>query len=225
MNPDTRHAAKRILKSGFAAMLLAMLAACTNTRIDEQRVESTQVSAGDAIVVLGRRHNGDYETEPDFVDCIANGIDTAGLQMISEQQFMNAFYPWFEPRNAPMNLQRLDLLMQKPKIAARVKELKLRYIVWVDGSTQTTDKKGSIACGAGPGGAGCLGFGMWEKESKYEAKVWDVSSMQPIASVSANADGTSYMPAIIVPIPLIARVEAAACSGLSTQLQQLFTAP
>jgi hypothetical protein len=209
----------------IGAVLVVMLGGCTNTRIDEQRVESTQVIDGDAVVVLGRRHNGDYETEPDFVNCIGNGIDTAGLAVISEQQFMDSFYPWFEPRNAPMNLERLDMLMQKPGIAARAKEMKLRYIVWVDGSTQTTDKKGSLACGAGPGGAGCLGFGMWEKESNYEAKVWDVSRMQPIASVSANADGTSYMPAVIVPIPLIARVQAAACNGLSNQLHKLFSSP
>jgi hypothetical protein len=30
------------------------------------------------------------------------------------------------------------------------------------------------------------------------------------------------MPAVIVPVPIIARVRAAACDGLSAQLQKLF---
>jgi hypothetical protein len=36
--------------------------------------------------------------------------------------------------------------------------------------------------------------------------------------VSADVSGTSYMPAFVVPIPLIARTQSAACSGLARQL-------
>ena len=81
---------------------------------------------------------------------------------------------------------------------------------------------GSISCAIGPGGAGCVGFGAWEDDSTYEASVWDVQRMQPVALLSAEAEGTSYMPALVVPIPLIARVQASACDGLADQLQTLF---
>ncbi len=103
-----------------------------------------------------------------------------------------------------------------------MRELNLRYIVWVDGRTETVDKAGSISCGVGPGGAGCIGFGTWDDESKYEASVWDLRQSQSIATISTESAGTSYMPAVIVPVPIIARVRAAACDGLSAQLQKLF---
>ena len=55
--------------------------------------------------------------------------------------------------------------------------------------------------------------------------MWDVRAKESIAKISAEAAGTSYMPALIVPVPLIARVQAAACDGLTTQLQKLFATP
>jgi hypothetical protein len=76
----------------------------------------------------------------------------------------------------------------------------------------------------GPGGAGCIGFGTWDRESTYEASVWDLRQKETIARISASAEGTSYMPALIVPVPLIARVQSSACSALSDQLKTLFVA-
>src|SRR5436189_4550266 len=38
---------------------------------------------------------------------------------------------------------------------------------------RSTDGGGSIACGAAPGAAGCIGFGWWEKETSYEATIWE----------------------------------------------------
>lgn len=206
-------------------LLLALPVACTTTTIDEKRVGSATVGSGDAIVVLGRRHSSDYETEPDFIRCIGRGVASGGAHVVPEIEFLNAFYPWFEPRTAPMSLERLDALMQKPQVAARIREMNLHYIVWVDGQTETVDKAGSISCAVGPGGAGCIGFGTWDDASTYEASVWDVRAKESIANISAEAAGTSYMPALIVPLPLIARVQAAACDGLSTQLQKLFATP
>ena len=138
-------------------------------------------------------------------------------------EFMNTFYPWFEPRTAPMSLKRFQALRNKPLFAQRLRESSLRYIVWVDGQTETVDKAGSISCAVGPGGAGCIGFGTWDDTSTYEASVWDLQKMDIVAQISAEASGTSYMPALIVPIPLIARVQSAACDGLATQLKTLFS--
>lgn len=202
---------------------MALGAACTTTRIDESRVESAAVGSGEKVVVLGRRHNSEYETEPEFVRCVGRGVASTGAAVVPELEFMNSFYPWFEPRTAPMSLKRFEALLQMPVFAARMRELNLRYIVWVDGRTETVDKAGSISCAVGPGGAGCIGFGTWDDESKYEASVWDLRLSQSIATISTESAGTSYMPAVIVPVPIIARVRAAACEGLSAQLKKLFS--
>jgi hypothetical protein len=205
------------------ALCAALGAACTTTRIDESRVESAAVGSGEKVVVLGRRHNSEYETEPEFVRCVGRGVASTGAAVVPELEFMNSFYPWFEPRTAPMSLKRFEALLQMPVFAARMRELNLRYIVWVDGRTETVDKAGSISCAVGPGGAGCIGFGTWDDESKYEASVWDLRLSQSIATISTESAGTSYMPAVIVPVPIIARVRAAACDGLSAQLKKLFS--
>ena len=193
------------------------------TRIDESRVESAAVGSGEKVVVLGRRHNSEYETEPEFVRCVGRGVASTGAAVVPELEFMNSFYPWFEPRTAPMSLKRFEALLQMPAFATRMRELNLRYIVWVDGRTETVDKAGSISCAVGPGGAGCIGFGTWDDESKYEASVWDLRLSQSIATISTESAGTSYMPAVIVPVLIIARVRAAACDGLSAQLKKLFS--
>ena len=215
--------ARLLIRCCFPA-LLVLASACTTTRIDEQRVTSAAVGKGDAVVVLGRRHSSDYDTEPGFISCIGKGVGASGAHVVPELEFLNGFYPWFEPRTAPMSLQRLDGLMQKPRFAQRMRELGLRYIVWVDGKTETTDKAGSISCAIGPGGAGCIGFGTWDRASTYEASVWDLRQKETIARISASSQGTSYMPALIVPVPIIARVQAAACDVLSARLQKLFVA-
>ena len=43
-----------------------------------------------------------------------------------------------------------------------------------------------------------------------------------IGRVSTDASGTSYMPALIVPVPIIARVQMQACGGMANQLKQFF---
>jgi len=212
----------RSLRWLAAVVCAALGSACTTTRIDESRVESAPVASGEKVVVLGRRHSSDYETEPDFVRCVGRGVQATGAAVIPELEFMNSFYPWFEPRTAPMSLKRLQALMQVPPVAARMRETGLRYIVWVDGRTETVDKSGSVSCAIGPGGAGCIGFGTWDDKSQYEATVWDLQQSQSIATISTESEGTSYMPAVIVPVPLIARVQSAACDGLSAQLKKLF---
>ena len=53
----------------------------------------------------------------------------------------------------------------------------------------------------------------------YTASVWDLTEQESAGTVSADVSGTSYLPALVVPIPLIARTQAAACKGLANQLR------
>lgn len=208
----------------YGLLPAVLLGGCTTTTIDETGVAPVAIDGSERVVVLGRRHSSDYETEPGLVRCLGRKIGAAGAKVLPEDEFKDSFYPWFEPRTAPMSLKRFVALMQMPVFAARMRATGLRYIVWVDGHTETVDKAGSVSCAVGPGGGGCIGFGTWDDQSKYEASVWDLQQARSIATISAEAEGTSYMPALIVPLPLIARVQAAACDGLGAQLRQLFSA-
>ncbi|MGI9286023.1 MAG: hypothetical protein ACR2P1_11590 [Pseudomonadales bacterium] len=205
-------------------LLLVSLTACTNTTIDEFRKQEFEFSNEKSIVIIGRRHASDYETEPWIISCIGKQIAAgkSGIDVITEQDFMNELYPWFEPRTAPMQPQRMKKLLEDKVIAEKVAGLGVQYIVWVDGSTQRTDSAGSISCAIGPGGAGCLGFGTWDDDSSYTVSIWDIEETASVAEISANAEGTSFMPAIIVPVPLIARVKTSVCNGVADQIKAMF---
>ncbi len=200
---------------------LALLASCTSTTIDEFRQGETGIGSSETVVVLGRRQASDYETRAEFVSCVGErmGRGENALQIVPEQEFVDAMFPWFEPRTAPLRTRDLERLMAENVVAEKMLDFGVRYIVWLDGHTETTDRTGSISCTIGPGGAGCFGFGSWEDDANFDARIWDVASMTSVGTISTDATGQSYLPALIIPIPLIARVEANACSRLADQLK------
>jgi len=204
------------------ALILLTVQGCTSVTIDEYHAsQDVGITHGERVVVLGRRHSSDYETEPDLVSCIGDVLDDQNdvIEVIPERQFIDALYPWFEPRTAPMRVKDMNRLLSREDIAKTINSYNIRYIIWVDGKTETTSSSGSIGCSIGAGGAGCFGFGTWDKESDYEASVWDYQELENIGQISADASGTSYMPAIVVPIPIIAQVQKNACKAMGLQLR------
>ncbi|HSG90733.1 MAG TPA: hypothetical protein VLA56_16070 [Pseudomonadales bacterium] len=199
-------------------------AGCVDATIEQYRQGSSNMAEGERVVVLGRRHNNAYETESDFVDCIGNALDSgsSGVSVVRERQFVDDLFPWFEPRTAPLKTDDLPDLLANPLIAARLEREGLRYLVWLDGSTNTTDSAGSMTCTLSPGGGGCFGFVTWNRDSSYEASIWDLRTFQNVGRISSDASGTSYMPAVVIPVPIIARVQSEACSGLANQLREFF---
>jgi hypothetical protein len=128
-------------------------------------------------------------------------------------------YPYFETSTAPTDVKNLDKLVQIPEIRAKLQQFGVRYFVWIDGFTETVDKKGSISCAIGPGGGGCFGFATWDDAANYEASIWDFKELALSGKISAETQGTSYLPAIFIPVPLLARVQSNACTSMAQQLR------
>lgn len=210
-----------LTKSPLLIGITLILGACTTTEIDQFRQADTEIKSDDSIVILGRRQSNAYETEGDFVECVGNVVASGsdGINVIPEELFLNEMFPFFEPRTAPMRTDHLEQLMQQEIAAQKLNEFGVVYIVWLDGITQRSGENGSISCAVGPGGGGCFGFGTWIDDSNFEAEIWDMNTLTSAGAISADANGQSYLPAIIVPIPLLARVESNACSGMGRQLK------
>lgn len=199
----------------------ALLSGCVTATVDEMVFNAPEAGIGDAtVVILGRRHASDYETEPDFIDCVGKHVERGdpGIEVIGEFDFLNALYPWFEPRTAPLRPGDIDRLVAQPPVAQKLASLRTEYMVWIDGTTVQTNSAGSMTCGVGPGGAGCFGFGTWGNDSTYEATIWDFTERAEVGRLNTSASGQSYMPAVVVPIPIIAPVQGTACDGLGDQL-------
>jgi len=209
-------------KSLTLCSLGLMLAGCVTATVQQVRQTETAMTEDDAIVVMGRRNRPSQgEAELDFIDCVSRnmGSGSNSVQVITEQEFMDALFPWFEPRTAPLSTNDLPELLRQPILAERIREIGLKYLVWLEGGTKRTAQGGSLSCTLTPGGGGCFGFLTWENDSSYEASIWDAHTAKTAGRVSSDAAGTSYMPALVVPIPIIARVQSSACVSLAEQLK------
>lgn len=207
---------------GLAAVA-AGLSGCVSAKIEQLREASTAVtiSAGESAVILSRRHHGDHETEETFTGCVARSMQRSKIPIYPEQRFVDAMFPWLEPRTAPQSAEGLNTMLDNPAVAARVKATKVRFMIWIDGETETVDRKGAMSCGLTPTGGGCLGLTWWDSRAKYTAAIWDMRERQVIGKAQVEATGTSIMPAVIIPIPLIAPIESTACAGVASQLSDL----
>lgn len=206
--------------------MLVLAGGCVTATVDEMVFNEPTISLGDStVVILGRRHASDYETEPGFIRCVGGHIEARdpSIRVIDELEFLNALYPWFEPRTAPLRPTDLEKLFEHRDVAEKFAALQTRYMIWIDGSTVRGDSAGSMTCGIGPGGAGCFGFGTWSDDASYEATIWDFTQRAEVGRISATASGQSYMPAVVLPIPIIAPVQGTACDSVGDQLLEFLS--
>ena len=202
-----------------------LITSCSTTRIDQEVNAAYSIKDGESIVVLSDSYHTGNKTENDFMDCLNRSLSKKQDQfnIISTTEFQNIFYPWFEPSTAPQNIEDLPKVLGKQIIKDKLDELEIKYLVKVTGETKTNASSGALSCAAGPGGGGCFGFAWWDDTSSYEASVWDLSQETSVGNLSANVSGTSVIPAIVIPIPILARTQSNACEGLTQQIVEFFS--
>jgi hypothetical protein len=206
----------------LAPVLLTLLSGCASSRIEQSRDASTGIEADEAIVLLGRASYNEKQTEESFTECIADvlGQGDNPIRLINQNQFMDDLYPWFEPRTAPTSADELGRLFTQPGVKDRIDSSNVRYLAWIDGDTVTVDSGGSMSCTISTFGGGCFGMSYWEEDASYEASIWDLKTMTSTGQISADANGTSYLAGLVIPIPILARPGNAACKGLANQLRE-----
>ena len=216
---DANNCLGKMLTAGLAALTLS---GCITSRVEDTREGVTGIEEGESIVILAKSYHLGNETEGKYISCIEDALarGSKGFRVIPHKQFVDSLFPWFEPRTAPAESKGLSKLMERPGVAERIEEQNVRYIVWLDGDTDRVAGGGSLSCAVGPGGGGCFGFAWWQNDADYNAAVWDLKGLESAGSVTADVSGTSFLPALVIPIPLIARARAAACKGLAQQLRE-----
>ena len=213
----------KILTIGFITLFI--INACSTTRIDQEVNAAYSIKEGESIVLLSDSYHTGNKTENDFMDCLNKSLLRKQNQfnIINTNDFQNIFYPWFEPSTAPQKIEDLPKLLNKDIIKNKLSELEIKYLIKITGETKTNASSGALSCAAGPGGGGCFGFAWWDDTSSYEASIWDLSQETSVGNVSASVSGTSVIPAIVIPIPILARTQSNACVGLSEQIAGFFS--
>ena len=219
MHPD------RILKLLAGTMAIVAFSGCTTSTVQDVRTGGTGIGDGEAIVIMGKSYHLGNETEAKYIQCVEDAMAQGreGLRVIPRNEFVDLLFPWFEPRTAPAETKNLAKLMARPGVAEKIAEQNIRYIVWLAGDTEKVAGGGSMSCAAGPGGGGCFGFAWWQKDADYDASVWDLDGLESAGTVSTDVSGKSFMPALVIPLPFIARTQARACHTLADQLHSFIT--
>ena len=218
-----KHAVRAL--TAVASGVLA--SACMTSRIEQERHAATGVADGESMVILARSYHTGNSTEEDFVDCLAKNLSggRAGFHVYDDDQFLDDFYPWFEPRTEPVSTAQLPDILQTAAVSTALAEAGIRYIVWLEGATDILDGGGGISCAVGAGAIGCFGLTWYENGASYEASVWDLKALRSAGQVSADINGMSMIPAVVVPVPLIAPTQTTACKRLANQLTVFLNGP
>ncbi|MCC7258226.1 MAG: hypothetical protein IT486_07620 [Gammaproteobacteria bacterium] len=216
---------RRLPILGMGAPLILLATGCMTSRVEESKNVATGLAAGESVVILAASYHRGKAAEDDFVACVSDQVrkGDSAVAVVPERQFTDALFPWFEPRTAPQSAEALPELLARPGVADRIEQHGIRYIVWLDGTTERTNGGGSLSCAIGPGGGGCFGLTWWEDDASYDAAVWDLKQKSDAGTVSADVHGTSMIPALLIPVPLIARTQSAACKDLGRELREFLT--
>ena len=209
------------LRIPLLTALSVAAAGCVTSRVEDARENVTGINEGESVVIMAKSYHLGNETEEKYINCVEEALarGSKGLRVIPHRQFVDSLFPWFEPRTAPAETKNLPKLMERPGVARKLEQQGVRYIVWLDGDTERVAGGGSLSCAAGPGGGGCFGFAWWQKDADYNAAVWDLDELESAGTVSTDVSGTSFLPALVVPVPLIARTQSKACKSLAAQLR------
>ncbi len=216
---------RRIVLTFVAVPLLASCG--VTSRMEPYKQTNAVIGDGEQVVLLARKHHSNREAEQEFISCLSDSLarGSNGLEVHSSTDFEDRMYPWFEPSMAPLSTDDLSALLEKPGVMEQVQDTGVRFLIWLDGSTDRVASGGGITCAAGVGGAGCMGLAWWEDDARYDATVWDIRELSSAGTIHADVKGRSVMPAIVIPLPFIARPQAAACRGLTEQIRQFLTTP
>lgn len=208
-----RNEATRVVRQAAVAALLLATGLAPGAVFAGEEPES--------LVLLRTSYLAGNRTEEAFVRCVSKKIESGGKQarVLAERKFVDELYPWLEPRTMPRESADLSEFMERPGVGDAIRRKGVRYMVWLSGQTLREGSGGSLSCAAGPGGAGCFGVAWWQNNSEYTASVWDISDLSDMGDMKANVRGTSVIPALVIPIPIIARTREKACDSLASQLR------
>ena len=200
--------------------ITTLISSCTTSRLEQQVNLPLNLNEGESVVVISNSYHSGNQTEYDFIQCVNKSLSKKQdyFNLIQTEYFQNMLYPWLEPRTAPQTPEDLPEFLSRDLVRGTLETHNIKYLINISGETKTNSSSGALSCAAGPGGGGCFGLAWWDDTSSYSASVWDIAQQSSVGSVSATVSGTSVIPALIIPIPIIARTKSSACDGLVKQL-------
>ena len=131
-------------------------------------------------------------------------------------QIRGSLFPYMEPFTQPDTEEAMIEFLLRDEIRQRLIK-KIDYLVTFTGETRKEDK-GGIVCGGGFGAGGCLGLAWRNKNTSVRVVIWNVANPLPLAHHESHVKGTTWVPALLLPVPIPALTEREACHEMSLHI-------
>jgi len=207
----------------FAAALL--WTGCTTAQVQAVRHTATHIEPKEAIAIVFSRDfslDGRPIDEKEIVTCISDEMRKAhpSLRIVLPNEFRHTAFPDLAPEAAPNTPESLALLLDHAAFRDRIASLRIRYLVSVQGRTDSK-YDGGVECGGGPGGAACIGLLSWDRKSNLTASILDLKQVRAAGELKVLASGRPWF-FFVFPSPLMigapAFTESKACGELGQAL-------
>ena len=141
------------------------------------------------------------------------------IRVISQRSVRDALFPLLEPATQPDSDAAFGALLARADVHARLVRSGLHYLVGFAGATKQAEPGGfGPLCAGAFGAGGCLGFAWRGETTAFDAALWSLDDGARVRREHAQAEGTSVIPALVVPIPSPARTREEACRDLGTRI-------
>ena len=138
----------KVAHLAIIGLLSGLSAGCgVTSRVEPYKQGNAVIQEGEHVVVLARRQHASHEAEEEFVQCISTALGKGdkALAVHPSQEFEDKMYPWFEPSTAPLSTDDLSHLFERPGVLEQVRGTGVRFVVWLDGSTDRVASGGGIS--------------------------------------------------------------------------------
>ena len=158
------------------------------------------------------------DKEEFFITCLTKELREKNYQIISDKEFRDRAFPFFEPDETTMNVEPSIDILQEKQFQQQIKTLGVEYIIWVSGQTDYADKVGAVSCALGLQGGGCYGYASQNDESNIQAEIWHVSEKKLLGYNTATAKGKYQLFAFVIPIPIPSDSRQKSCKKISRSI-------
>lgn len=156
----------------------------------------------------------------DIEECLVTRIQEIApeITVIRQHAVRDMLFPLLEPATQPATESDFAALLGRADVRARLAGHGLAYLVAFTGGTRQSAPGGFVLCGAGYGGGGCLGFAWRGQTTALDAALWSLDNGAKLGHEGTTVEGTSVLPAFVLPVPIPARTQAQACRELGGRI-------
>lgn len=201
--------------------LIISLFGCTKSRVKGSLDARSYANQHSTLTLFPIKHR-----DKKFTGCLQRQLkkDLPNLKFIHQDKFREALFPWFEPNSSPKDIEELSKLLRDDLIRNRLEDVGVELLIFTHGVTTHSEYDGLMITAAGPGAGAFLGYTSTERDTHISTSIWYLKEGVSIGGTDIHVKGRVRWFGLIIPIPVPAFTERAACSETAKLISDCLTA-